>query len=250
MTSAPLSLFLDFDGTLADIVARPEHAGLPPPTLSDLTQLHQQLDGALALVSGRPIAQIDALLAPLMLPAAGIHGAERRDAAGSLHQVALPPIEPVIAAAQRGAHGLDGVLVEIKSAAVALHYRAAPDHGRACMDLALDIVAHHAGWTAMPGKCVVEIKPEGVHKGAAIATFLDSAPFAQRTPVFAGDDVTDEAGFEAVVRAGGLAIKVGPGATLACYRLPDPPAVRRWISLWAAGSSCLDALFASDGALA
>src|SRR5205085_7296112 len=118
-------------------------------------------------------------------------------------------------------------LVEGKRGSVALHYRAAPHHEALCVEAMQAAVAKSPGLTLLRGKMVVEAKPSGASKGRAIEAFLREPPFAGRTPLFIGDDITDEVGFSAVQRAGGLGIKVGEGNTVAWQRLPDPAALRR-----------------------
>lgn len=230
------ALFLDFDGTLADLAPEPQAVRVSPELVPTLRRLCERLDGALAIVSGRPIAEIDRLLAPLRLPAAGVHGAERRHAT-QVEAIAVPPLAALdeveaVAAAVAARH--PGVRVERKAAALALHYRLAPEAEHACLAAMRRAVEDRAGLGVLVGKCVVEVKPAGVDKGRAIEAFLTRPPFAGRTPVFVGDDVTDEAGFAAAVRAGGHAVKVGAGPTQAAHRVDSPAALldglRRWLT--------------------
>lgn len=229
---AGCALFVDFDGTLADLAPRPDAVSVLPGLTDTLQALHQRLDGALAVVSGRPIEQLDRLLSPLMLPSAGVHGAERRQAGGEVIRVetALEGVlETLAGQAEALAAQHAGLLVERKPGALALHYRLAPAFEAACIDLMERVVRRHPALTLLHGKQVVEAKPRGASKGHAIEAFMAEAPFSGRRPLFAGDDVTDEAGFAAAQRLGGGGIKVGAGNTLARWRLPDPAALRQWL---------------------
>lgn len=225
--SPSCALFLDFDGTLVDIAPEPGAVVVPSTLVPTLAALQRYLGGAVAVVSGRPIREIDGFLAPLQLPVAGVHGAERRNAEGELDQLPPHPLQEVKAAAQALAAVHPGLRVEHKSNSIALHYRLAPELEALCIQAMEEAVDRSPGLALLRGKMVVEAKPCGVTKGAAIEAFLREPPFAGRTPVFVGDDVTDEAGFSAVQRLGGLGIKVGEGDTVAWQRLPDPPALRQ-----------------------
>lgn len=227
-----IALFLDFDGTLVEIADRPEairvDAGLPEL----LAATQRRLGGALAVLSGRPIASIDALLAPTRLAAAGVHGLEVR----------AEPAAPVVAASAAGAlvavraalagAGLPaaGVTVEDKRLAVAVHYRQAPDRGGMVHALLAAAAAPFPDLHLVAGKMVVEVKPRGVDKGTALLNFLARPPFSHRVPVMIGDDVTDEDAFRAALSAGGRAIKVGPGDSLAPERLADVAAVHAFVA--------------------
>ena len=221
------ALFLDFDGTMVDIAPLPSAVHVPEPLLGVLRNLHEDLKGAIAVISGRPIEQIDAFLRPLRLPVAGVHGAERRGADGVLHLLEAQPLDHVEEAACLLAAQNPGLLVENKRSSLALHYRQRPELQDLCLRIMQRAVDESPGITLLRGKMVVEAKPGGASKGRAIEVFLEEQPFAGRTPVFIGDDVTDEAGFSTVQRLGGLGIKVGEGATCAWRRLPDPQALRQ-----------------------
>jgi trehalose 6-phosphate phosphatase len=232
---ARAALFLDVDGTLLEIAPRPDRVHVPsnlPSLLADLTRRH---DGALALVSGRPLADIDRLFRPWRGAAAGVHGIERRRADGSLDHGANPaaagaldrlrPRLAALAAADRR------LMLEDKRDTLALHYRAAPAREPEIRSLAAALALAEAALRLIPGKMVVEFQPRGADKGAAIAAFLAEPPFAGRLAVFAGDDMTDEDGFAEISRRGGIAIRVGPPApTQAGYRLPDVRAVHDWLA--------------------
>jgi trehalose 6-phosphate phosphatase len=231
------ALFLDIDGTLLDHAERPDAARPGAAELGLLEALRRACGGALALISGRSVADIDAMFAPLALPAAGQHGIERRDAAGLLHRHGAPSQALRRAAARLGEFAArhQGLLFEDKGDNLALHYRMAPQLAAAAQaalgEAALQL---GAGFELLHGKMVVEIKPSGRDKGSAIEEFMGEAPFAGRRPLFVGDDHTDEYGFGVVNRLGGDSVKVGPGATAARYRVADAAAVRAWLAQWAA----------------
>jgi trehalose 6-phosphate phosphatase len=220
------ALFLDFDGTMVDIAPQPQAVHVPQPFLVVLRDLHHCLKGAVAVISGRPLTQIDAFLHPLRLPVAGVHGAERRSDDGQVHLLDTHPLDHVEAVAISLAARNPGLLVENKRGSVALHYRQRPELEDLCLRAMQQAVEESPGLTLQRGKMVAEAKPGGASKGRAIEDFLAEPPFAGRTPVFIGDDVTDEAGFSTVQRLGGTGIKVGEGATVASHRLPDPAALR------------------------
>lgn len=221
------ALFLDFDGTMVDIAPQPQAVHVPEPLIASLRRVHDFLRGAVAVISGRPIAQIDEFLAPLQLAVAGVHGAERRTGIGEVILQTTHPLDHVEQAAQQLAAQHPGLLVEHKRGSLALHYRQAPELEDTCVRTMQRAVEESPGLTLLRGKMVVEAKPGGASKGRAIEEFLQEPPFAGRTPVFIGDDRTDEVGFSTVQRLGGIGIKVGEGATVAWRRLADPSALRR-----------------------
>lgn len=238
LTGASWAVFLDVDGTLLDIADAPDRVHVHPRVLELLGALRTVTDGAVALVSGRSIADLDGLFEPLALTAAGLHGAERRDASGRLHVHAPDPrLGEVLATLSRWSQAHPGTLVEDKGGALALHYRLAPDHeaaARAVVDRVLDVLG--TDFMLQHGKCVLEIKPSGVSKATAIREFMQEPPFAGRRPVFVGDDVTDEDGFEYVRRQGGVAVTVGERPSEhAGWRLPDVTAVLEWLEAYAHG---------------
>ncbi len=224
--SPDCALFLDFDGTLVEIAAHPELVAVPPGLVDTLGRIAQWLDGAVAVVSGRPIAQIDRFLDPLALSVAGVHGAERRRADGSMARLPVQPLQAVEEAAARLVRAHPSLRLEIKRGSLAVHYRQEPELEALCLATMEAAIARSPGLTLLRGKRVVEAKPAAASKGRAIEAFLEEAPFAGRRPVFIGDDVTDEAGFAVVQARGGLAVKVGPGPTSASERLDDPAAMR------------------------
>lgn len=223
------ALFLDFDGTLADLAPRPELVQVEPELVGTLRRLHDHLDGALAIVSGRPIVELDYFLQPLCLPAAGIHGAELRSAGARIEMKPAPGLEPLIPPLEALVRRYPGLRLERKSVAVAIHYREAPELEGLVRAAVTDVLRHANGLEGMPGKMVVEIKPAGINKGDAIAAFMNMPPFAGRGPVFAGDDVTDEAGFAVIRKLGGLGVLVGQRDTMATVSVTGPAALRCWL---------------------
>ncbi|MBN9411020.1 MAG: trehalose-phosphatase [Burkholderiales bacterium] len=224
------ALFLDFDGTLADIAPHPDAVRVPTGLVPTLSVLQAQLGGALAILTGRRESDVDAFLGPLRLPVASEHGACWRLPDGTHPEVPAPDLTGVRTAAEQLAAAHPGLLVEHKRATVALHYR----HAQHLESLCLETMAAAAGATEgvelMHGKCVVEVKPEGVNKGRALAGFMAFEPFRGRVPVFAGDDVTDEAGFVAAQSLGGRGIKIGEGPTQALHRCLSPATFRGWLA--------------------
>jgi trehalose 6-phosphate phosphatase len=235
---APLgsAFFFDFDGTLADLVERPDAVQVPADRLRWVGHLATGSGGALAVISGRPIAEIDHFLQPLQLPAAGVHGAERRAADGQWRRVEAPDLTPLADELAAWCVGQPGLLLERKAAALALHYRLAPEREAACRRVMAGAARRLPSMVLLHGKCVFELKPAQVDKGRAIESFLTEHPFVNRRPWFFGDDRTDEAGFSAVLARGGVAVKVGFGESLAPWRLADPAAVGGWIEATLAAS--------------
>lgn len=223
------ALYLDFDGTLADIALRPDHVIVHEPLPALLAALLRHLGGAVAVVTGRSLADIDAMLAPLSLPGAGVHGAELRLANGEARVLEQPPEVAAIARELRGSFADDPrIFVEDKGAAVALHYRQAPERAEECVASVARLAAA-AGLQVLQGRMVVEMRRPGVDKGAALCMLALHAPFATRRPVFVGDDTTDEDGFRAAAALGGHGVKVGPGRTAAPYRIDEVSAVHAWL---------------------
>lgn len=223
------ALFLDFDGTLAELASRPDAIVVEGDLLPLLQRLHDQLGCALAIVTGRAQADIEPYLAPLQLPAAFEHGAIRRNAQHQLTVAETPGLDVVLAAAQELAARHSDLLVERKRSSMALHFRLAPHLEAECLRIMEDAVKQVPGLQLLRGKAVLEAKSSQVGKGRAIEAFMAEPPFAGRNPVFAGDDVTDEPGFETVQRLGGSGIKVGAGDSVARHRVSDPQALRQWL---------------------
>lgn len=223
--------FFDLDGTLAEIKPHPDQVEIPDAILQGLHTLATASNGALALISGRSMTELDALAQPFRFPLAGVHGAERRDINGKNHIVHLPQAiaRDISVQLHTAVATLPGVEIETKGMAFALHYRQAPQHEAALLNLAQRITQTWPQLSLQQGKCVVEIKPRGSSKGEAIAAFMQEAPFIGRTPVFLGDDLTDESGFAVVNRSDGISVKVGVGETQACWRLASVPDVWHWL---------------------
>lgn len=223
------ALFLDFDGTLADLAPQPGAVQVTAELIPTLAQLAVRLGGALAIVSGRTLTDLDRFLEPLQLAAAAEHGSQRRQANGQVISAAAPDLQEVVRRAAALAARHPGLYLEIKSAAVALHYRQAPDLETLALRVMREAANSTPGAELLHGKCVFEIKPAGVSKGTAIEAFMGEMPFVGRLPLFAGDDVTDEAGFSVVQFLGGQGIKVGEGVTLARHRCAAPAVLRQWL---------------------
>ena len=240
LSATTTALYLDFDGTLADIVAHPDGVCIEPATLKNLARLYRSLDGAFAIVTGRDIATLDRFLAPHVFPVSGVHGFEMRSSDGQIRTLtadrqALAGIEDILASFVE-TH--DGLLLERKPGSLALHYRQRPDLVEACRRIIKTAIGETGSLQVLDGKMVIEVKAHGGNKGKAITAFLDAGPFQLRRPVFIGDDVTDEAAFEAVNARQGLSIKVGAGHTKARYRLRDASHVRSWLGALADQLDC------------
>lgn len=215
------ALFLDFDGTLVAITDRPDLVRVSPHLRDLLTWLLEGAGGALAIVTGRDIADVDSYLAPLRLPIAGIHGMVRRRADGHLDETPSDDaaIATIDARLQPFVSGADGLLLERKTASIALHYRARPDLEQASRDAMEEALGGVDSVTLLRGKMVLEAKAGTAHKGQAVQAYMNEAPFAGRLPFFAGDDRTDEDAFETVNACGGISVKIGTGPTMARYRI-------------------------------
>ena len=229
---AERAFFFDIDGTLLEIADTPSGVRVDAELIDTIRRLHACSGGAVALISGRRVADIDALFPGLRLPLAGQHGLERRDAAGGLHVHPPEGVDwPWLKALVKGTFSTaQGLLVEDKGLTLAVHFRLNPaEEGRVKTALARIVADAGAAVSLQPGKCVVEVKPSGRDKGTAIAEFMTEPPFKGRRPVFIGDDVTDEYGFRMVNEMGGDSVKVGAEETAARWRMADVPAVRAWL---------------------
>ena len=227
------ALFLDIDGTLLKLAETPDSVDIDPFLGLALTETAAILGGALALITGRSIRDVDVLFPGVLLPIAGQHGCERRscDGAMNLHSADAKTLDRLRDLFSNFASRHPGILVEHKGASLALHYRAVPELASHVHQSVRDAMEDVDGsWTIEGGKRLVEIRPGGRNKGRAIQDFMAERPFAGRRPVFVGDDRGDEHGFRVVDKAKGVAVKVGAGPTSARYRLPDVDAVRTWIA--------------------
>ena len=225
---ARTAFFLDVDGTLLGFKDHPQDVVADAALLALLERLRGAAGGALALISGRMIADLDRIVAPLILPAGGVHGAELRFADGR-EQVGGGARVPAIRAEAQAYVECAGLWLEAKGQSTfAIHYRRAPEREGEVLKF-LDGLIAGQNLMVQAGKMVAEVKPADVDKGTAIARQMETAPFAGRVPLFMGDDLTDEHGFRAVLAMGGVAIKVGEGPTLAARRLAGPDAVRAFL---------------------
>lgn len=233
--STSACLFLDVDGTVIDFAATPDEVRIDPPLIDLLRALRLALSGALALISGRSIAALDRLFHPLQLPSAGVHGFERRDATGVVHRRSM--LDDTLMSARVVLAKLvaehEGLLLEDKEAALAVHYRRAPELEDLVRSTLTKIPGSLApGFELLEGDAVMEIKPASTTKATAIEAYMKEAPFVGRAPVFIGDDLTDYDGFAAIRRHSGMAIAVG-NRVVAQWRLENPAATRDWLHKFA-----------------
>ena len=224
------ALFLDLDGAMATIERRPEDVGPEPWRTAVLGRLDEKLDGRLAVVSGRSLEEIDRILEGGVRAVAAVHGLVRRRRDG---QVLRANEHPAMAQARRRVEALvrnhPELLVEDKGLSLAVHYRAAPRLAP-LVEAESEAIARTSGLKLQPGAMVAEICTPGLDKGAAVAAFMAETPFAGSTPVFVGDDLTDEDGFRVAEAMGGFGVLVGPERpTRASRRLAGVPAVRGWL---------------------
>ncbi len=228
-----VALFLDFDGTLIEFAETPMAVQVPAELRTLLTDLHVATDGALAIVSGRSVDVLDALLALPFLHLAGLHGLQRR-----------APGQPVKLTVRTDDGRLFGIraslqafvdahplcVLEDKRVSLALHVRRAPEMAGEAQALCSALIAPHTGELELQsGVDVVEIRPTGADKGSVVGDLMTIHPFCGRRPIFIGDDQTDEHGFRAVNRLDGLSVKIGKGQTDAVCRLPSPEDLLRWL---------------------
>lgn len=226
------SVLLDFDGTLVDFAPRPDAIVLRPGTRKLLGRLSEHHGGALALVSGRRIADLDGFLAPLKIAAIGVHGQETRRFGG---EVAIRAPSPDLGVArqrlQKSLSADDPLLMEDKATALVLHYRTCPEERERALRLAAAAVDGLQDLAVVEGHAIAEIRQRNVSKADAVTVVAEWPEFSGRKPIFIGDDTTDEDGFDAATAAGGFGVKVGDGQTSARFRLPDVAAVHEWLSM-------------------
>lgn len=224
------SLFLDFDGTLVEIASRPEAVVVGEELRSLLIRLRDRLDGRLAIITGRPLGDIDRLIHPLQLPVAGSHGLEHRHANGETVAADRPErLDFALTELRRVESANPGVLVEPKPLGVAVHFRGAPEAEGEVRQSAEEI-AEASGLQLQPGKMVIELRAAGGNKAAGLRALMGAPPFAGTRPVFIGDDCTDEPGFAEARRLGGDGIYVGePRETEAGFRLGSVADVLSWL---------------------
>ncbi len=231
--TAQWGLFLDVDGTLLDFVDDPRKVEVSAALLETLHGLHEVLQGALALVSGRDLDDLDRLFGNTRWAAAGLHGLQLRRADGSFRRITVT--EEQQAYMHRVTTALAAqfpdVQVEDKGIAVALHCRRAPSQFEPLSDAAKKVMTQISGYELQPGNWVIEFKPAGMDKGRAVMELLASAQFDGHTPVYLGDDLTDEHAFGSVVRRHGMGVIIGRRRpTLARFALPDPAATHAWLA--------------------
>ena len=226
------ALFLDVDGCLLEFADDPAAVVVSPALHALLRTLQQRLDGALALVSGRGVQDLERLFHAPPWTLAGLHGYELRHADGRRREIAVNPQDQarMRAAVQALAARLDGVQLEDKQHAMALHCRRNPDRLPALREAAQAVAATLPGYELQPGNLVMEFKPAGMDKGRVVEELMQAPPFAGRTPVYLGDDLTDEHAFAAANRAGGISVRVGSREpSQARFTLPSPRAVHAWL---------------------
>ncbi|MFW8635131.1 trehalose-phosphatase [Cribrihabitans pelagius] len=222
------ALFVDFDGTLAEIRPDPGSVCLPPEAEAALLALLDRLGGAVAVITGRSLRDL-AKRTPDRLWRAGTHGLEQA-APGAPLPPPLPDAPAALLAPFRPVEqAFEGTWLEVKGPAAAFHYRSAPEAEARGLAAAEEAAAAVPGYVVQPGKMIVEVKPEGANKGVALRRMASEAPFAGRRVVMIGDDRTDEDAFAAAQALGGIAVKIGPGPTAATLRAPDPTALRAWL---------------------
>lgn len=232
------ALFLDFDGTLAELAPTPDAVTIDPDLPEILLSLMDSLGGAVALISGRPLGELDRLTG-LELPGAGVHGLELRERQGMVPH--LPDesgeIGKIAARLAPLVQGDPRLILEAKPGALALHYRRAPEREAECRAAMREALAAAPGLELMQGKMVLEVKPGHINKGHAIEKLMSLPPFMGRIPVFAGDDRTDEDGFGVVNALKGVTIKIGDGETNAAHRLASVEDFVTWLKQTASSLS-------------
>jgi trehalose 6-phosphate phosphatase len=237
LDDGPLALFLDVDGTLLDLAERPDDVVTPAGLVETLARTERKLAGALALISGRAIDDVDRLFAPLQLRVSGVHGAEIRFNPGEpvkLLPAAMELPQSLSAALKRAIEPFPGALVETKRFSIAVHYRLAPEVEQPLREAVKRVVeTWPTAVEVMDAHYAIEVKTPGFDKGSAIAAFLSTPAFRGRTPVFVGDDATDERGFAVVVARGGNAYSVGRRLPGASGVFSEPGAVRDWLAEFA-----------------
>jgi trehalose 6-phosphate phosphatase len=226
------ALFLDVDGTLLDFADHPDQVCVDSRLRELVEDLYGALDGALALVSGRGLDDLDDLFGHPPWAMAGLHGLELRGADGRYRGVHIGATRRSLVRDIAGAIAaeLPGVMLEDKGMAVALHCRTSPQMFERLRERVQKVLPSLAGYEMQPGNLVIELKPEGMDKGSAVATLMSAWPFRDRLPVYVGDDLTDEHGFATANLQNGLSVRVGSREpSVARYSLPEPAAARAWL---------------------
>ncbi|GGD26478.1 trehalose 6-phosphate phosphatase [Aureimonas glaciei] len=227
------AVFLDFDGTLVEFDDDPRQVAIAPAALERLAALQRSHSGALAIVSGRRIVDLDLFLAPLTFAAAGVHGLERRVVAGGETLMLAGPeaLDTVRAALAAPLAAMPGLSLEDKGTALVIHYRTAPKLSAPALEMMQSAIADRSDLVLMQGEGIVEVHPAGMDKGRAVADLMQEKVFAGRIPVYVGDDVTDEFALAYVREAGGVSVKIGKAQSAAEFRLEDVTALHRWLGV-------------------
>lgn len=223
---------LDVDGTILDLAPTPLEVIVPPELTVALERLSKRTGGALAFVSGRPLAELDLFFQPLKLPSISGHGAEVRFPDGTIVRSSVF-LDPALKAELAGiADDKPGVVVEDKHYSMALHYRQVPHLGHEVRDEVSAVCARfpQTAIEILPGKSVVEVKQPSFNKGTAVRELMQHAPFKGRRPIFIGDDVTDEAAFAVMPEFNGIGFSVGREMQGIAGMFETPSDVRRWIA--------------------
>jgi trehalose 6-phosphate phosphatase len=234
------AILLDVDGTILDIAPSPREVSVPDSLRRAIAIVADRVGGALALVSGRPISDLDAIFAPLRLPLIGGHGAEIRPAAGAAVEQRAAPLDPAFAQTLKDiAARHSGILIEDKGYSLALHYRAVLKLGPALVQevrQACD-ASPDRSIELLDGKAVIEVKTEGIDKGTAVRELMSRPPFAGRVPIYIGDDTTDEDAFAVLPEFNGIAISVGRRFAGVDEHFDSPAEVRSWLERLAGGNA-------------
>ena len=228
-----VAIFLDLDGTVLDLKPRPDEVALPPDTRDAIAVLADRLGGAIAVITGRELGDVDRIVAPLRLPVAALHGARlRRYGGGRPVSGGEAPPARLTAALTAFVDQRPGLALEDKGASVAVHFRATPERESEVNEHVGGLVEKFApDHELQPGKMVMEVRPKGVDKGGALKMLMEQPPFAGRIPIVCGDDLTDEFAFEAAIALGGSAVLVGEAGrpSAATYSVSGPAALRDWL---------------------
>ena len=232
-----VSILMDVDGTLLDIAPTPESVSVPRALVDAIAKLERLTSGAVGFISGRQLGTIDALFAPLRLPAVGCHGAEIRTSSDAEVQNGPDMPDSVRRTVQEMASVGPGVFVEDKGHTLAIHFRSAPDAGAAILRALMEQRAFFAAqdMQILRGKAVIEVKPRWFSKGTGLKHLMQHSPFAERTPVFLGDDTTDEDVFRVLPDFEGYGFSVGRKIDGAAHVFASPRDVRRWLTELANG---------------
>lgn len=226
------AILLDVDGTILDIAPSPQEVRVPDSLRRALATIADSVGGALALVSGRPISDLDAIFAPLRLPLIGGHGAEIRPADGAAVERRAAPLDPALAQTLKDiAARHSGILIEDKGYSLALHYRAVSKLGPALVQEVRQACDAAPGRLIelLNGKAVIEVKTAGINKGTAVRELMSHPPFAGRAPIYIGDDTTDEDAFAVLPEFSGIAISVGRRFAGVDEHFDSPAEVRSWL---------------------